>query len=178
VIFLLAGTAEIERPPFDLLEAEQELVAGFNTEYSSIRFALFYLASFMNTIIMSALIVTMFLGGPSGPLLFGPDWIWPLFWFFIKLLVLLFMFVWFRATLPRFRYDQLMDLGWKRMIPLALGWLLILAAKDVARAEDWNVWLTISIALAIFLVVALALMVAVDVGRERHQQQDDAEVRA
>src|SRR5207249_3360303 len=73
-IFLLAGTAEIERPPFDLLEAEQELVAGFNTEYSGIRFALFYLASFMNTITTSAIVVTLFLGGPSGPLLFGPDW--------------------------------------------------------------------------------------------------------
>jgi NADH-quinone oxidoreductase subunit H len=135
-IFLLAGTAEIERPPFDLLEAEQELVAGFNTEYSGIRFALFYLASFMNTITTSGIIVTLFLGGPSGPLLFGPDWIWPLIWFFGKLLVFLFIFVWFRATLPRYRYDQLMDLGWKVMIPLALGWMLIVAAIRVANDRD------------------------------------------
>src|SRR3954467_10438287 len=111
VIFLIAATAELNRPPFDLVEAEQELVGGFNTEYSSIRFALFFLAEFMNVITMSAIIITLFLGGPSGPLLFGPDQIWPLFWFFGKLLCFLFLFVWFRATLPRFRYDQLMDLG-------------------------------------------------------------------
>jgi NADH-quinone oxidoreductase subunit H len=135
-IFLLAGTAEIERPPFDLLEAEQELVAGFNTEYSGIRFALFYLASFMNTITTSAIIVTLFLGGPSGPSLFGPDWIWPLVWFFGKTLVFLFIFVWFRATLPRYRYDQLMDLGWKVMIPLALGWMLVVAAIRIAGDRD------------------------------------------
>jgi NADH-quinone oxidoreductase subunit H len=138
LIFLLAGTAEIERPPFDLLEAEQELVAGFNTEYSGIRFALFYLASFMNTITTSAIIVTLFLGGPAGPLVFGPDWIWPLFWFFAKTLVFLFIFVWFRATLPRYRYDQLMDLGWKVMIPLALGWMLAVAGLRVANDEGYD----------------------------------------
>jgi NADH-quinone oxidoreductase subunit H len=137
VVFLLAGTAEIERPPFDLLEAEQELVAGFNTEYSSIRFALFYLASFMNTITMSAIIVTLFFGGPSGPALIGPDWIWGLLWFFGKLLVFLFVFVWFRGTLPRFRYDQLMDLGWKVLIPVSLGWMLMLAAIKIAGDQDY-----------------------------------------
>ncbi len=138
IIFLLAGTAEIERPPFDLLEAEQELVAGFNTEYSSIRFALFYLASFMNTITTSAIIVTLFLGGPAGPVPIGPDWIWGLVWFFGKLLVFLFVFVWFRGTLPRFRYDQLMDLGWKLMIPVSLGWLLIIAAIKIAGDNDYG----------------------------------------
>ena len=102
----------------------------------AIRFALFYLASFMNTITMSAIIVTLFLGGPSGPLLFGPDWVWPLIWFFGKVLVFLFIFVWFRATLPRFRYDQLMDLGWKVMIPLALGWMLVVAAIRVASDRE------------------------------------------
>ena len=118
VIFLIAGTAELNRPPFDLVEAEQELVGGFHTEYSSIRFALFFLAEFMNTVTMSAIIVTLFLGGPAGPTFFGPDWIWGPVWFLAKLLIFLFMFVWLRATLPRFRYDQLMDLGWKVLIPL------------------------------------------------------------
>ena len=138
VIFVLAGTAELNRPPFDLVEAEQEIVGGFHTEYSSIRFALFFLAEFMNVITMSAIIVTLFLGGPAGPTLFGPDLMWGPIWFFAKVFCFLFMFVWFRATLPRFRYDQLMDLGWKLLIPLALGWLILLAAIRIARDESWN----------------------------------------
>ncbi len=132
VVFLIAGTAELNRPPFDLVEAEQELVGGFHTEYSSARFAMFYLAEFMNVVVMSAIIVTLFFGGPNGPVPIGPDWIWSLFWFFAKLGVLLFVFVWFRATLPRFRYDQLMDLGWKLLIPLSLGWLMLLVAVRLA----------------------------------------------
>ena len=144
-IFLIAATAELNRPPFDLVEAEQELVGGFNTEYSSIRFALFFLAEFMNVITMSGIIITLFLGGPSGPLLFGPDFIWPLFWFFGKLLCFLFLFVWFRATLPRFRYDQLMDLGWKLLIPLALGWLLVITAIRVGNDEGWNPILVVGV---------------------------------
>jgi NADH-quinone oxidoreductase subunit H len=138
VIFLLAGTAELNRPPFDLVEAEQEIVGGFHTEYSSIRFALFFLAEFMNVITMSAIIVTLFLGGPTGPQLFGPDLMWGPIWFFAKVMVFLFVFVWFRATLPRFRYDQLMDLGWKALIPLALGWLLLLATIQIFRDRGWE----------------------------------------
>ena len=138
VIFLMAGTAELNRPPFDLVEAEQEIVGGFHTEYSSIRFALFFLAEFMNVITMSAIIVTLFLGGPASPTLFGPDLMWGPIWFFGKVFVFLFVFVWFRATLPRFRYDQLMDLGWKLLIPLALGWLLLLATIQIARDRGWD----------------------------------------
>src|SRR3954464_15632589 len=134
VIFLIAGTAELNRPPFDLVEAEQELVGGFNTEYASIGFALFYLAEFMNTVTMSAIIVTLFLGGPNGPHLgVLPSWLWPIIWFVAKTFIFLFTYVWLRATLPRFRYDQLMDLGWKRLIPASLGWLLILAAMLIHR---------------------------------------------
>ncbi|HVE94273.1 MAG TPA: NADH-quinone oxidoreductase subunit NuoH [Acidimicrobiales bacterium] len=129
VIFVIAATAELNRPPFDLVEAEQELVGGFHTEYSSIRFALFFLAEFMNTVTMSAIIVTLFLGGPSGPDLgVLPSWLWPIIWFTAKIFLFLSMYVWFRATLPRLRYDQLMDLGWKLLIPLALFWLLVIAA--------------------------------------------------
>jgi len=138
VIFIIAGTAELNRPPFDLVEAEQELVGGFHTEYSSIRFALFFLAEFMNTITMSAIFVTLFLGGPAGPAPYGPGWLWGVFWFVLKVFCFLFMFVWFRATLPRFRYDQLMDFGWKLLIPLALGWLILLAAIILAYQEKWN----------------------------------------
>jgi NADH-quinone oxidoreductase subunit H len=174
-IFLLAGTAEIERPPFDLLEAEQEIVAGFNTEYSGIRFALFYLASFMNTITTSAIIVTLFLGGPAGPLLFGPDWIWPLIWFFGKVLVFLFVFVWFRATLPRYRYDQLMDLGWKVMIPLALGWMLVVAAIRVASDRGWNVGIVVAIGGIAILTAATLLAAARRTAGKRRDEELDPE---
>ena len=142
VVFVIAATAELNRPPFDLVEAEQELVGGFNTEYSSIGFALFYLAEFMNTVSMSAIIVTLFLGGPQP--LFGidlpliPGALQGVVWFFLKLFVFLFMYVWFRATLPRFRYDQLMDLGWKVLIPVAFGWFLFLTTLRLTRDLGWT----------------------------------------
>jgi len=144
VIFVIAGTAELNRPPFDLVEAESELVSGFNTEYSSLRFALFYLAEFMNTVTMSAIIVTLFLGGPQ-PITVGDTTLnlhlGPFsgtVWFLLKLFIFLYMYVWLRATLPRLRYDQLMNLGWKVLIPIALGWFMLLAALRVARDEGWN----------------------------------------
>ncbi|MEO5695887.1 MAG: NADH-quinone oxidoreductase subunit NuoH, partial [Burkholderiaceae bacterium] len=138
VIFLIAATAELNRPPFDLVEAEQELVGGFNTEYSSIRFALFFLAEFMNTVTMSGVIVTLFFGGPQPLKIAGNDNILQFLgpfsgtvWFFLKLMVFLYVYVWFRATLPRLRYDQLMDLGWKVLIPVALGWFMLLTLLRV-----------------------------------------------
>ena len=129
VVFLIAITAELNRPPFDVVEAETELVGGFHTEYSSLRFALFFLAEFMNTLTMSAIIVTLFLGGPAGwvPNIAHVRWVFPILWFLAKTVGFAFAYVWFRAALPRFRYDQLMDLGWKRLIPLSLGWMLIVA---------------------------------------------------
>ena len=172
IVFMIAGTAELNRPPFDLVEAEQELVGGFHTEYSSIRFALFFLAEFMNTITMSAIIVTLFLGGPSGPALvseiggFGIAWAWGVVWFFLKLFVLLFCFVWMRATLPRFRYDQLMNLGWKLLIPVALGWFLFLAALEVSRDRGWN---TLAVTMVTLVAFGLAgLLLAQAVRRARH----------
>ncbi|MEY2475151.1 MAG: NADH-quinone oxidoreductase subunit [Actinomycetota bacterium] len=169
VIFMIAATAELNRPPFDLVEAEQELVGGFHTEYSSSRFALFFLAEFMNTITMSAIIVTLFLGGPNGPGFDFLPWLWPILWFFAKLLVFLFVYVWFRATLPRLRYDQLMDLGWKVLIPGSLGWLLILAALNVER---WYPAIGVGVgALLAWMLLARAMRV----GRER-SDPDVAEV--
>ena len=138
-IFCLAATAELNRPPFDLVEAEQELVGSFQTEYSGFRFAIFYLAEFLNCVTMGAIIVTLFLGGPNGPVPFGPGWLWGFVWFFVKLVVVLYAFVWTRAAVPRVRYDQLMDLGWKVMIPLSLGWLLLIVALHVARDHAWPV---------------------------------------
>jgi NADH-quinone oxidoreductase subunit H len=97
----------------------------------------------MNTITMSAIIVTLFLGGPQPPFAFlrnipGPQWLYGVVWFFAKLFIFLFMYVWFRATLPRMRYDQLMDLGWKLLIPVALAWLLLLASLQLAQSKGWN----------------------------------------
>ena len=140
VIFLIAATAELNRPPFDLVEAEQELVGGFNTEYSGIRFALFFLSEFMNVVTMSAVMVTLFLGGPQAlfelPVI--PGAIQGTMWFFVKLLGFLYLYVWLRATLPRLRYDQLMDLGWKVLIPISLGWFLLLAAlRQFSPDGDW-----------------------------------------
>ncbi|HSN02462.1 MAG TPA: complex I subunit 1 family protein [Acidimicrobiales bacterium] len=136
VIFLISITAELNRPPFDVVEAESELVGGFHTEYSSFRFAIFYLAEFMNTITMSAIMVTLFFGGPAGWVPNVPHlrWVFPILWFFVKTVAFAFSYVWFRAALPRFRYDQLMDLGWKKLIPLSLGWLLVVAGFLIAPA--------------------------------------------
>ena len=172
IIFVIAGTAELNRPPFDLVEAEQELVGGFHTEYSSIRFALFFLAEFMNTVTMSAIIVTLFLGGPAGPTFFGPDWIWGPLWFMAKVFLFLFMFVWLRATLPRFRYDQLMDLGWKVLIPLALGWMLLLASLNIARDEGWNIVLVVAIAFALIGAAYVMLTGAVRTAQRRRERAD------
>lgn len=172
VVFGIAATAELNRPPFDLVEAEQELVGGFHTEYSSIRFALFFLAEFMNTVTMSAIIVTLFLGGPSGPD-FGitgwvSDYVLPFAYFFGKLFIFLFVFVWFRATLPRFRYDQLMDLGWKFLIPVALGWFVVLAAVKVSVDNDLGPWPVVGTFAAV-VVGGVLLTLAIRSGDARRE---------
>ena len=175
VVFLIAGTAELNRPPFDLVEAEQELVGGFHTEYSSFRFALFYLAEFMNTITMSAIIVTLFFGGPAGPVFIGPGWLWGVLWFSLKVFVFLFIFVWVRATLPRFRYDQLMNIGWKALIPLSLGWILLLGAINIGRDEDWNMGVVVGGSFAVLVVAWLLLTMSIDAA-QRRRAHDDEEV--
>ncbi len=158
VVFLLAATAELNRPPFDLVEAEQELVGSFQTEYSGFRFAIFYLAEFLNAITMAAIIVTLFLGGPGGPALIGPAWAWGFVWFFVKLVAVLYAFVWTRASVPRVRYDQLMDLGWKVLIPLSVGWLLLLVAIRVGADAGWN-WIAVVAGAALGLAAGYALLV-------------------
>jgi NADH-quinone oxidoreductase subunit H len=170
VIFLISAIAETNHPPFDLVEAEQELVGGFHTEYTGIRFALFFLAEFMNLITMCAIAVTLFLGGPSGPGLEGlgvaPDnwlntWVMPIFWFFTKLLVLLYATVWVRASLPRLRYDRLMDLGWKVLIEAAFLWAMVTGLIVVARDQGWNLWIVTPAAAVGALLVYLLLMACV-----------------
>ena len=131
-IFFIAAVAEVNRAPFDLVEAEQELVGGFHTEYSGFRFAMFFLAEYINMFNMCAITATFFLGGWLGPTFenFLPPFlssIMPIIWLGVKTFGLLFIFVWIRATLPRLRYDQLMELGWKRLIPASLIWLILSA---------------------------------------------------
>jgi len=118
LVFLIASFAEVNRLPFDLPEAENELVGGFHTEYSSMKFAMFFLGEYGNMITASAMITTLYLGGWHGPFL--P----PVVWFLVKIVVLLFVFVWVRGTLPRFRYDHLMKFGWKVLIPLSIANIL------------------------------------------------------
>jgi NADH-quinone oxidoreductase subunit H len=165
-IFLIAATAEVNHPPFDLVEAEQELVGGFNTEYTGMRFAIFFLAEFMNVITMSAIAVMLFLGGPSGPGIgtsmgFINTWVMPTFWFLAKLLVLLFATVWLRASVPRMRYDRLMALGWKYLIEIAILWVLVTAALQVAKDQGWNLALTsivvVGMAVAAYGMLYLAM---------------------
>jgi NADH-quinone oxidoreductase subunit H len=135
LMYLVAMVGETNRAPFDLPEAESELVAGFHTEYSSLKFAMFFLAEYINVTTVCAIATTLFLGGWRAPWplsLVGNDalnhgW-WPVLWFLGKLSVLLFSFIWLRATLPRLRYDQFMRLGWKVLIPFSLVWILIVAA--------------------------------------------------
>jgi NADH-quinone oxidoreductase subunit H len=129
VIFLISGFAETNRAPFDLVEAESEIVGGYHTEYSGLGFALFFLAEYINVFNISALTAVLFLGGWAGPT-FGPAWletILPIGWFLIKTWAIVLLFVWVRATLPRMRYDQLMSFGWKRLIPVSLVWIILVA---------------------------------------------------
>jgi NADH-quinone oxidoreductase subunit H len=181
VIFLIAATAELNRPPFDLVEAEQELVGGFNTEYSSIRFALFFLAEFMNTVTMSALIVTLLFGGPQ-PISIGnttldipfiPNGIEGTVWLLLKVLVFLYVYVWFRATLPRFRYDQLMDLGWKILIPGSLGWFMLLAAQRVGRDAGWD-QIVVTLVTALVLIGGYGLLLAAQHVSRVNREKDGA----
>ena len=128
IVFLIAGTAETNRAPFDLPEAETELVAGYHTEYSGMRWGLFQMAEYVNLILLSALATTLFLGGWHGPWddLFGP------LWFLLKVGAMIFLFIWLRTTLPRLRYDQLMRFGWKVLLPVATANAVVTAALVVA----------------------------------------------
>jgi NADH-quinone oxidoreductase subunit H len=170
IIFMIAVTAEMHRPPFDLVEAEEELAGGFNAEYSSLGFALFYLAEFMNVVTMSGVTVTLFLGGPDGPRILGHS-IGP-FWFVLKLFAFLYTYVWLRATLPRFRYDQLMDLGWKRLIPASLGMLLFVAAVRTG-SRGWVIGVIVGL-----VVGASALLRALTVGQRTTEVDAAAIARA
>ena len=142
IIYVISMVGETNRAPFDLPEAEGELVGGFHTEYSSMRFAMFFMAEYMNMITVSALAVTLFLGGFYAPfpfnLLPGADTgYWGLLWFLVKVLIMLFIFVWLRGTLPRLRYDQFMRFGWRWLIPISLVWTLMIAILRMGQQQGW-----------------------------------------
>ncbi len=167
IIYVISMVGETNRAPFDMPEAEGELVAGFATEYSSMKYAMFFMAEYMNMITVSALATTLFLGGYHAPLPFnllgqiGFDvdhgW-WGLLWFFLKTAFLLSIFVWLRGTLPRVRYDQLMGLGWKILIPVSLAWLVLVAGLRLLVREGFSPLPIILIGLVIGLVVAVVFI--------------------
>ena len=157
VIFLIAGVAETNRAPFDLPEAETELISGFHTEYSAFRFSFYFLGEYINMIILSLFAATLFLGGVDGP---GADRFWGLgvVWLLLKIVAFLFFYVWLRATLPRFRYDQLMGIAWKVLLPLALINILVTAFIRLIGNGQLTIpsWAWIA---ALVAVVALAALV-------------------
>ena len=143
IIFYISAIAETNRPPFDLVEAESELVGGFHTEYAGQRFMMFFLAEYINMVTFSAVTVTLFLGGWNGPM-FGPSWLFPILgfvWFFLKTIALVFLFIWIRVTLPRIRYDQLMTFGWKVGLPISIVYLMIVALVVALVSDtDRDIW--------------------------------------
>jgi NADH-quinone oxidoreductase subunit H len=171
IVFIIAATAELNRPPFDLVEAEQEIVGGYHTEYSAFRFAVFYLSEYLNLVTMSAIIVTLFLGGPRGlfniPLI--PAVPESFLWLIVKIVAFLFAYIWVRATLPRFRYDQLMDLGWKALIPVAFAWFLLITVLRLADDIGWNRFVVAVIALAVGLLGFGLLVLGLRAAARRRQ---------
>lgn len=179
IIYIVAMVGETNRAPFDLPESEGDLVGGFNTEYSSIKFAMFMLAEYVNMVTVSAVAVTLFLGGWRAPYPVSAFWDganhgwWPLLWFVIKLQLLLFFFIWLRATLPRLRYDQFMKLGWKVLIPVSMVWLMLVATVRALRNENYDFQsIVLYIAGAVIAIVLLSFVV--DIFRE-HEGREPAE---
>lgn len=163
LIYVIAMVGETNRAPFDLPEAEGELVGGFHTEYSSLKFALFFLAEYINMSTVSALATTLFLGGWHAPWPIDQVWAgansgyWPLIWFFGKVLFFIFVFIWLRGSLPRLRYDQFMDFGWKRLIPVALVWVVAVAfvkqLRDSSGVDSRYLVGAIVVLSALFLIL-------------------------
>lgn len=183
LIYVTAMVGETNRAPFDLPEAEGELVAGFVTEYSSLKYALFFLAEYINMVTVSALATTLFLGGWQAPWpisaindgMFNTGW-WPLLWFFGKVCGFLFLFIWLRGTLPRFRYDQFMKFGWKLLIPASLAWIVMVATFRALRTS-WDLdvrSLTVAAVAAVVLILAASWIY--EAARDRRLAREEAAV--
>jgi NADH-quinone oxidoreductase subunit H len=186
LIYTTAMVGETNRAPFDLPEAEGELVGGFHTEYSSLKFALFFLAEYINMVTVSALATTLFLGGWLAPwplsLWEGANsgW-WPLLWWLIKVQIFIFIFIWLRGTLPRMRYDQFMKFGWKVLIPVSIAWIMIVSVARLLRNDvavsTTEILISGAVLIALLLVVSWALQVRQD-RRDRAAEQAEAEAAA
>jgi len=180
IVYIVSMVGETNRAPFDLPEAEGELVGGFNTEYSSLKFAMFMLAEYINMVTVSAVAATMFLGGWRAPWPVSSFWEganhgwWPLLWIVLKIQLLLFFFIWLRGTLPRLRYDQFMKLGWKVLIPVSLVWLVMVATVRALRNKGVDYTNVILIVLGAILAVVLVSIV-VDMVRSRNRPAEPAE---
>ncbi|MEV4558612.1 NADH-quinone oxidoreductase subunit NuoH [Kitasatospora sp. NPDC049285] len=183
IVYIIAMVGETNRAPFDLPEAEGELVGGFNTEYSSLKFAMFMLAEYVNMVTVSAVASTLFLGGWRAPWPISTFWEganhgwWPMLWIVLKIQLLLFFFIWLRGTLPRLRYDQFMKLGWKVLIPVSLVWLVMVATVRALRNEGYDfakVILYVGAPLAAILLLALVT----DLLRKKPAQPPAAEAPA
>lgn len=175
LVYLIAMVGETNRAPFDLPEAEGELVGGFHTEYSSLKFAMFMLAEYVNMTTVSALAATLFLGGWQAPwplsIVEGANagW-WPLLWFTAKVWMFLFVFMWLRATLPRLRYDQFMALGWKILIPVSLGWIMIVAIMRALLGDGYQTLATGLVGAGIVVAVVAVLVVRKARARDLHRR--------
>jgi NADH-quinone oxidoreductase subunit H len=180
VIYLIAMVGETNRAPFDLPEAEGELVGGFHTEYSSLKFALFFLAEYINMATVSALATTLFLGGWHAPFWIDHVWAganhgyWPVLWFFGKVLFFIFLFIWLRGSLPRLRYDQFMAFGWKRLIPVALLWIVAVATIRSISLEGGLDRRYVLIGLGALAVVFLVLFFIGDAADEEETTEAEA----
>jgi NADH-quinone oxidoreductase subunit H len=167
IVFWIATLAEVNRAPFDMPEAEQELTAGYHTEYSGLKFAMFFIAEYTKMIAVSVIAVAMFFGGYRGPFIDQLPWLGPIY-VLIKVIILLFGMIWVRATLPRFRYDRLMSFGWKILFPMALINVLITAVGIVLSEELGNpliMW--IIPALTILSVILLMYFVRITISSRR-----------
>ncbi|MFE0578400.1 NADH-quinone oxidoreductase subunit NuoH [Streptomyces sp. NPDC058874] len=175
IIYVVTMVGETNRAPFDMPESEGDLVGGFNTEYSSIKFALFMLAEYVNMVTVSAVSVTLFLGGWRAPYPISTFWEganhgwWPLLWFVLKVQLLLFFFIWLRGTLPRVRYDQLMKLGWKVLIPVSVVWLMMVATVRALRNENYAM-ADIALYVGGAVVAILLLSFVADVFRDKREK--------
>ncbi|MGW0735899.1 NADH-quinone oxidoreductase subunit NuoH [Streptomyces sp. NPDC002851] len=182
LIYMVTMVGESSRLPFDMPESEGDLVGGFNTEYSSIKFAMFMLAEYIHMVTVSMIAVTLFLGGWRAPYPISTVWEganhgwWPMLWFVGKLTVIIFLFVWLRATLPRVRYDQLMKLGWKVLIPVAVAWLMLVATVRTLRNENYD-FSQIVLYVGGGVLAVLLLSFVVDIFRDRQLQAAEAAER-